>query len=159
MEVRLNVKIQAGDIYDYMLYHQYMSPAGLIGSGVGALLVVAFFMNKQFIFLLAGIIILLYLPWTLFLKSRQQALTNPAFQQEMEYILNETGLTIRQGEAEETQSWENMHKAVSTGRSIIVYTSPINATIIPKRCMVDSKMDVIRVISTHMPHKKVKIRE
>ncbi len=158
MEVRLTVKIQAGDIYDYMLYHQYTSPAGLIGSAVGALLVVAFFMNRQLIFLVAGVIILLYLPWTLFLKSRQQALTNPAFAQELEYILNDEGLSVRQGEAEETQSWENMYRAVSTGRSIIVYTSPINATIIPKRCMVDSKMDVIRVISTHMPPKKVKIR-
>lgn len=159
MEVQLDVKINAGDIYDYMLYHQYTGAAGLIGSSVGALLVVAFFMNKQWIFLIMGVIILLYLPWTLFLKSRQQALMNPAFKQELHYTLDEEGLTIRLGEETQTQKWTQMHKAVSTGRSIIVYTSPINATIIPKRCMVDSKMDVIRIISTHMEPKKVKIRE
>ena len=159
MEVRLKVKITASDIYDYMLYHQYNSAAGLIGSGVGALMVVAFFMNRHFIFLIAGVVILLYLPCSLFLKSRQQALLNPVFQQELEYILNEDGLTIKQGEAEESQGWDNMHKAVSTSKSIIIYTSPINATIIPKRCMEDFKMDVIRVISVNMPPKKVKIKE
>ena len=84
---------------------------------------------------------------------------NPVFKQEMEYVLNDAGLTICQGEAEETQSWDNMHKAISTGRSIIIYTSPINATIIPKRYMEDFKMDVIRVISVNMPAKKVKIKE
>ena len=158
MEVQLDVKINAGDIYDYMLYHQYTSPAGLIGSGVGALLIVAFFMNSQWIFLIAGLIIFLYLPWTLFLKSRQQALTNPTFKKELHYMLNEEGLTVSQGEEKQMQEWSDMHKVVSTGRSIIVYTSPVNATIIPKRCMMDSKMNVIQVISTHMPPKKVKIR-
>lgn len=159
MEVKLNVKINAGDIYDYMLFHQYTSAPGLIGSSVGALLVVAFFMNRQWIFLIAGVIILLYLPWTLFIKSRQQALLNPAFKQELQYILNDEGLSVSQGEEMQTQKWEDMHKAVSTGRSIIIYTSPINATIIPRRCMTDCRTDVIHVISTHMPPKKVKIRQ
>lgn len=159
MEVKLTAKINAQDIYDYMMYHQYTSPAGVIGSGVGALLIVAFFLDHQWIFLIAGAIILLYLPWTLFLKSRQQALTNPVFKQELQYVLNEDGLTISQGEESQTQKWEDMYKAVSTGRSIIVYTSPINATILPKRCMGDLRSGVIQIISTYMPAKKVKIRQ
>ena len=56
------------------------------------------------------------------------------------------------------QDWENMVKAVSTSRSIIVYTSKVNATILPKRVMGDKKTDVIEIISTHMPPKKVRIR-
>ena len=51
-----------------------------------------------------------------------------------------------------------MHKAVSTGRSIILYTSRVNATIFPKRQLGDQKMAVVEMISTHMPPAKVKIR-
>jgi hypothetical protein len=51
-----------------------------------------------------------------------------------------------------------MVKAVSTGHSIIVYTSRVNATIFPNRETKDKRMDVIRMISTHMPPKKVRIR-
>lgn len=159
MEVELKVKIDAGDIYDYLLYHQYTSAAGLIGSGVGALLVVSAFLTDTWYFLLAGAIILLYLPWTLFLKSRQQAAKNPAFKEEMTYVLNDEGLTVKVGEESATCPWDNMFKAVSTGKSIILYTSRINATIIPKRFMEDRKMDVIGAISTHMPPQKVKIKE
>lgn len=158
MEVKLKVKINAGDLYDYMLQHTYSSASGVIGSGVGALLIVAFFMEMQPLFLIAGLVILLYLPWTLFLKSRQQALTNPVFKEELEYTLNEEGLTVAQGENSQSQEWDGLFKATSTGRSLILYTSPVNATILPRRYLEESKGQVIEIISTHMPPKKVKIR-
>ncbi len=159
MEVSLKVKINAGDIYDYLLYHTYTSAAGLIGSCVGALLVVSAFLTNTWYFLIAGIIILAYLPWTLFIKSRQQAQSNAAFKQEMTYTFNEEGLTVSVGEENASCKWEDMFKAVSTSKSIILYTSRVNATIIPRRHMGDKKSDLIQVISTHMPPGKVKIKE
>ena len=101
---------------------------------------------------------LLYLPWTLFLKSRSQILGNPAFQEPLQYLLDQEGLTITQGEQQEKMAWEDMYKAVSTARSIILYTSRVNATIFPKRQLGDSRTAVIEMISTHMPPAKVKIR-
>ena len=68
MEVEFDVKITPGALYDYMLFHTYTSASGLIGSAVGALLVVGFFMGAGVIFLIAGAVILAYLPWTLFIK-------------------------------------------------------------------------------------------
>lgn len=156
--LELTVKIEAGDLYDYMLRHSYNSPAGILGSTFGALLVLFALATKQWIFLVLGVVMLLYLPWTLFIKSRSQILSNAFFQEPLHYTLDEEGLTVSQGEAEEKMAWEDMYKAVSTGRSIILYTSHINATIFPKRQLGDQKMAVIEMISTHMPPKKVKIR-
>ena len=85
-------------------------------------------------------------------------LSNPVFQEPLRYILYEEGLTVAQGEAREQMAWEDMYRAVSTGRSIILYTSRINATIFPKRQLGDRKAAVIEMISTHMPPAKVKIR-
>lgn len=157
--VELDVKISAADLYDYMLMHTYNSASGLLGSGVGAVMVVAALSTKQWLFLIGGIILLLYLPWTLFIKSRQQALSNPAFKQPLHYVLDENGLTVSQGETSGTIAWDNMVKAVSTSKSIILYTSRVNATIFPKSQMGDKKAAVIEMISIHMPPKKVKIRE
>ena len=156
--LNLTVKIEAGDLYDYMLMHSYNSPAGVVGSTFGAILILFAIMTEQWIFLVLGVVMLLYLPWTLFIKSRRQILSNPSFQEPLDYILDEEGLTVSQGEAMEKMAWEDMHKAVSTGRSIILYTSPVNATLFPKRQLGDQKMAVIEMISTHMPPKKVKIR-
>lgn len=156
--INLTVKIEAGDLYDYMLMHSYNSPAGIIGSTFGGVLIVFAFATTQWLFAVLGLVMLLYLPWSLFLKSRQQALTNPAFQEPLQYRLDEEGLTVSQGEARENMPWENMYKAVSTGRSIILYTSPVNATIFPRKQLGEDKVAVIEMISTHMPPKKVKIR-
>lgn len=158
MEVEFDVKVTPGVLYDYMLYHTYTSASGLIGAVVGALLVVAFFMGNSVLCLIAGIVILAYLPWTLFIKSRQQYLANPAFKNPLHYRLTEEGMEVSQNGEVQSQKWTEMHKAVSTPKSLIVYTSPVNASIFPKKDLGEKALLVIEAISTHMPPKKVKIR-
>lgn len=156
--VELEVKIEAKDLYDYMLLHTYSSASGVMGSAAGAILVLLAIATERWVFVLFGALLLVYLPVSLYGKSRRQILHNPSFQQPLHYLLDEEGLTISQGEERVEYPWENLYKAVSTGRSIILYTSPVNATLFPKRQMEEKTGDVIRMISTHMPPKKVKIR-
>lgn len=155
--VELDIRIKSGDLYDFMLMHNYSKAPGLIGSTLGALMIVTGIYMQYWLFLIAGIVVLLYLPWVLLIKSSQQAMT-PVFKEPLHYVLDENGITVSQGEATTTQGWDDMVKAVSTGRSIIVYTSRVNATIFPKNQMGDRKTSVIEIISTHMPPAKVKIR-
>ena len=156
--IELDVKIEAGDLYDYMLMHTYSSAAGVLGSAVGALLILLALGTGRWAFIVLGVILLLYLPWTLFIKSRRQVLSNPSFKKPLHYVLDDAGISISQGEESIQYPWEELYKAVSTGRSIIVYTSRVNATIFPKKQMEDKRTDVIEMISAHMPPNKVKIR-
>ena len=156
--VELDVKITSGDLYDFLLRHSYNSVSGLLGAVMGALGVIVGISRQYWIYVILGVVILLYLPWTLFIKSRQQAANNPVFKEPLHYVLDENGITISQGDSFACQKWEDCLKAVSTGRSIIVYTAKNNATIFPKSQMQDKTTDVIEMISTHMPPAKVKIR-
>lgn len=156
--VEVTVKITAGDLYDYMLMHTYNGASGILGSAFGAVLVVYALATRQWLFVVLGIVLLLYLPWTLFIKSRRQSL-NPTFQEPLHYVLDAEGLTVSQGEVSSQMAWADMYKAASTSKSIILYTSPVNATIFPKRDMGDKTAAVIGMISTHMPPAKVKIRQ
>ncbi len=158
MEIEFDVNMTSGDLFDYMLHHTYTSPSGLIGAVAGALMVVAGAYGAGVLCLIAGLVILLYLPITLFLKSKQQFLANPAFKKPLHYKLTEEGIEVSQGEEVQGQKWEDMHKAISTTKSLIVYTTPVNATIFPKRDLGEQASAVIGIISTHMPPKKVKIR-
>ena len=158
MEIEFDVKIDAGVLYDYMLHHTYNSAAGILGTVVGALMIIAFSMGRGVLFLIAGIVVLAYLPWTLFIKSRQQALMTPAFKKPLHYKLDDEGITVSQDDSEEKQEWGQIYKAVSTGKSIIVYTSKVNASIFPKKDLGENRAKVIEIISTHMPPSKVKIR-
>lgn len=157
--IEFDVHMKAGDLYDYMLKHTYSGFSGLFGSLVGAIMIVGGIYVTTPLMIIAGVILLLYLPWTLFLKSRQQMLSNPAFKEPLHYVLDDEGIHVSQKDTTQMQEWGNIVKAVSTGRSLIVYTSPMNACIFPKRDLGDYTAQVIQVISTHLPAKKVKIKQ
>lgn len=156
--IELDIKITAKDLYNYMMAHSYSTPSGIIGSCFGALMVIIGVMTKMWIYLIGGAVLLLYLPWNLSIKSKQQALINPAFKEPLHYVLDENGITVSQGEQTQSQEWENMYKATSTTQSIIVYTTKVNATIFPKSQVGEQLPALIEIISTHMPPEKVKIR-
>jgi len=158
MELEFDVKITSGAMYDYLLQHTYTSFSGMLGTLVGALFIVLFFCTKYPIYLIAGIIMIAYLPYTLFIRAGKQVIDTPAFKNPLHYRMTDEGIFVSQGETEETQSWEKCYKAVSTSKSIILYTSKNTASIFPKKDLGEKKDALIQMISTHMPPNKVKIR-
>lgn len=157
MEIEFDVKIDSGVLYDYMLHHTFTGGAGVLGSAVGALGIVAFFMNGYPLYLILGVVILFYQPVALYLRAKRQSL-NPVFKQPLHYKMNEEGVSVCQRETEQFQKWEDMYKAVSTGRSLILYTNRVNASIFPRKDLGERQTDVIAMISRNMPPKKVQIR-
>lgn len=157
-QLEFDIKITSGDLFDYMLRHTYHSAQGLLGTCVGVLAIFMFLNNFQPLYLIMGIVIILYLPWTLYLKSGQQAQNNPVFKEPLHYVFDEEGITVCQGEVSEKQNWKDMHRAVATGRSIIVYTNRVNACIFPRKQLGGMEQQVLAYISTHMEPKKVNIR-
>lgn len=158
MELEIDVKVTSSDLYDYLLYHTYTGLSGMLGTLVGVFLIMAFIATQYFIYLIAGMVLIAYMPCSLFLRAKQQVVNNPVFKEPLHYKMTEEGISVSQGESEETQSWESCVKAVSTGRSIILYTSRTTASIFPKRDLGEKKEALIQVISAYMPPKKVKIR-
>ena len=77
----------------------------------------------------------------------------------LHYKMTEEGVEVSQGEEVQSQKWEDMYKAVSTPRSLILYTSPVNASVFPRKDLGEKTFGVIQIISAHMPPKKVKIRQ
>lgn len=158
MELEFDVKVTSGALYDYLLYHTYTSFSGMLGTLVGVIFIIVFAATRYVIYLIAGIVLIAYLPCTLYLRAKQQVVNNPAFKEPLHYKMTDEGVSVSQGESEESQSWDSCVKAVSTGRSIILYTSKATASIFPKNDLGDKQEALIRMISTHMPPKKVKIR-
>lgn len=158
MELEVDVKVTSSELYDYLLYHTYTGFSGMLGTLVGAFLIMAFISTGYFIYLIAGVVLIAYMPCSLFLKAKQQVMNNPVFKKPLHYKMTEEGISVSQDGNEETQSWESCVKAVSTAKSIILYTSKTTASIFPKRDLGDKKEALIQMISTHMSPKRVKIR-
>lgn len=158
MELEFDVKMDAGVLYDYMLRHTYSSFQGVLGTGVGAMMLIGYVVTGYVVWLIGGVVLLLYLPWTLWLKSKQQMINTPAFKEPLHYKLTQDGIEISQNEIKEFQKWEDLVKATSTGKSIILYTSKVKASIFPRKDLKEKESLVIEMISTHMPPERVKIK-
>jgi hypothetical protein len=157
--LELNVKIGSKDLYDYALKHSYSNSSGLIGSCLGALSIVLAFHKGEWAFLVFGIFIMLYLPVSLYIRTKKEAQNNPEYQKEVRAHFDEKGMTIKRGSVKKSYRWEELPLAVSTSRSIIVYTAKNQAMIFPKQQLGDKKAGLIEVISKHMAPSKVKIKE
>jgi len=158
MKIEFDVNMTTSKMYDYMLYHTFRSFSGILGEIVGILLIACFFVTYKWPYLLAGIIVVLYLPVALYMNAKKQVSLNPVFKQKLHYTLDDEGITITGGEDSDSQKWSDMHKAVSSSKSIIIYTNKINACILPKADLGDKLPDVIKMISTHMEPSRVAIR-
>lgn len=158
MELEFDVKMTPVAMYDYLMHHTYSGMSGIIGAIAGAFCIMIFLANRYVIYLIAGVVILAYLPIALLLRAHQQVQGTPVFKKPLHYKLTEEGISVSQDDSEEMQSWEACFKAVSTRSSIILYTSKTTASIFPKKDLGEKKEALIRIISTHMPPSKVKIR-
>ena len=62
MKCEFDVRMTTSALYDYNMHHAYTSASGLLGTMVGILLIIGFFMNTDYLpMLVAGLIILLYI--------------------------------------------------------------------------------------------------
>lgn len=155
----IDVQIKASDLYDYSLRHSYTSLGGLLSTIVGVLMIYAYFAkNASPLYLIFGLIVVFYIPINLFLMSRQQAMQE-TFQKPLHYAFYENGMEVSQNDLKEMIGWDYIVKAVATSKSIIVYTGKNRASIFPRRDLQPDATALIRILSTHVDPKKMKIKQ
>ncbi len=155
-EVNMNSRI----LYDYLINHAYSGASGIIGSCFGTLGIIVFirYGSQALIYLILGILLILYLPVSLRLKASQMMNLVESFKKPLGYVLDEKGITVSQGDETQSIEWDKCTKAVSTKVSIVLYTGKNNASIFPRKQLEDKLPALISVIAENMEPSKVKIK-
>ena len=154
MSVKFEVKMTDKIMYDFLLYHTYTHMSGLLGAMIGVLALgmgINYMLSGDSMAAMPAFILA-----ALFLVVTPVSLKGKAKTQVQR--LSEEGVTVRQGELEETNKWEDFSKAVSTNRAVILYVTRMRALIFPRESMEEQYEAAVKMISTHMPPKNVKIR-
>lgn len=165
MPIKFEVKMTEKYMFDFMLYHNYTSMSGLMSAIAGVLCFAVFAQNalkgdiqSSLVWLMCAIIFLVFSPYTMKTRAKAQVQNTEMFQRPLEYEFIEEGIIIRQEELEAVNEWSEFTKAVSTQKSVILYLGRVRALILPKECMGEQYGEVLKMIHTHMPSAKVKIR-
>lgn len=156
--ITFQVKMSAKILYDYLLNHAYTGSSGIIGTCFGVVGILFFLRTSYPLYLIIGIMLILYLPYTLWTQAARTMTVNEAYKLPLTYTLDSKGITVSQGEVSETASWDQCTKAVSTKMSIVVYTGKKNAFVFPRAQLLDKLTPMLSVIAENMDPKKVKIR-
>ncbi len=158
MEVSFDVKMTTSKLYDFNLQHSYKKPVSLIASALGVVFIIMFVGYMKWYYLAAGLLLILYLPVSLFRSSFMKMQMVEFFKEPVSYVLNDEGITVKAQGEEQTVPWDACTKACNTRQSYFVYTGRNSAFIFPKADMGDKTSDVLQMISTHMDPKNVKIK-
>lgn len=159
--VETDIKLTVGDLYDYNLRHSYTKISTLLATVVGiAGIAVGLYWRQQYWMMMVaiGALLVLYMPITLFVKSSQTIALSPVMKKPVHYLMNEEGITVTLDGQSQTLPWSGVVKAVSTGRSIIIYTSKNSASVFPRKQLGEALPALIQTIATNVDPKKNKIR-
>ncbi len=160
--ITFDTKITSDDMYRFNMHHAYTSSQGIISILVGAIAIAASVMTFGRVttfytvaYFVLGIAFLVYIPCTLKLKSKAQMVSSAALSSTFHYCLEEDGLKVtldmdvtpgEDGQVPENTAklpWNNVYKVVTTKKQLLIYSSRVNAYIIP-RSAVEGQIPEIR---------------
>ena len=148
-------------MYRFLMYHMYHSFQGIFSSvaGLGILTLFLLFRDssQSWIYLLFGILFLVYEPWSLYTRAVKQVKLNSVFKKPLKYSVTDAGITVTQDETVNEAAWENIQKVRETGKSIYVYTSIRNAFIWEKSQMGTETGPAKQLLSEHVDLKNRKL--
>ena len=165
MSVKFDVKMTKEAMFDFMLYTSLTSITGILGIVAGGLLLMvgikqllAGEIGRAATYFMFAAIFLVINPVNMKIRAGEQVKRTPMFQKPLTYELDENGVKVTQDDQSAENSWDDFRKVISTNKSIIMFVTKKRAIIFPKESLGEQYAEVVRVISAHVPAKKVNIR-
>ncbi|MCI8446870.1 MAG: YcxB family protein [Eubacterium sp.] len=165
MKTEFDIQLQPKDMYRYNLYHAYTSASGYVAiaaAGIALWGAVKTWgevsLSYSFLYIALGILFLVYTPGVLYLRSKQQVLGSPVLKGVLHYVIDDTGVTTSQGEANSVLTWDQVYRVVATKHNILVCINPQNAFIIPRAQVVQEYEAIRQIAQAHLETYRFKMK-
>ncbi len=164
--ISFSTKVSEQDLYRYNIHHAYTSSQGIFSIVISLLLVVVWGMRfntlsslYQILYPLVAILFCLYIPMTLRLRSKNQ-MTQEVFKYPLQYELTEDGVLVSSPAAEEPAElpWSYVYKVSRWKEYLLIYSSRVNAYIIPVADIETQYDSIIDFIKNHIEDYKFSIK-
>lgn len=166
MKTEFDIQLRPVDMYRFNLYHTYTTASGYLAILIAVIAIAAAFrkwgeasLSQTVMYLAFGMILLVYTPLTLYLRSKQQVLSSPVFKNVLHYTIDDTGITTSQGEMSSTLEWSAVYRVVATKHNILVCINPRNAFIIPRAQVVQEYSMIRKIAQKHLETYRFKMKE
>lgn len=165
MKTEFDIQLHTIDMYRYNLYHTYTTASGYLAILISFIAFAAAVrkwgevsLSQSVLYVALGVILLVYTPLTLYLRSKQQVQGSMVFKNVLHYTIDDTGVTTSQGEMSSTLLWEQVYRVVATKHNILVCINPRNAFIIPKEQVMQEYNTIRQIAQKHLEKYRFKMK-
>ena len=164
MSAEFEVTVTQQDMFQFNIYHAYHGVQGILATMVGiwVLITAGITFGKvspmyTVLYLILGIVFLVYVPANLYLRSKHQIKSSETLQHALHYKIDEAGVHVSQGEQTADLEWKQIYKMVSNKNQLLIYSSRVNAYIIPKEAVKEQYQTIVGLAVNHLEGFRLKL--
>lgn len=164
MSAEFEVIISDKDMFRFNVYHAYHGFQGVIATlaGIWVLVMAGLTFGKveilyTILYTILGIVFLVYVPGSLYLRSKQQMSSSEVLKRALNYKIDDTGVHVSQGDQTADLEWKQIYKMVSNKNQILIYSSRVNAYIIPKEAVLEQYQTIVGLAVNHLEGFRLKL--
>lgn len=154
----LKIKLSAKDLFRFSLVHSYQGQSGIFTVFcilVGFMMIFRGAAQSSAYYALMGVLIIvlfvLVTPFTLYMKAKKQAATNPMYKTETVYDLQEDGIHVTIDDQNGKIPWDQIFKIRHSRGMYILYTGKQSAFIFPDEVLGSRKDEIMNYVYDHVP--------
>uniref|UniRef100_UPI004056D3F5 YcxB family protein n=1 Tax=Agathobacter sp. TaxID=2021311 RepID=UPI004056D3F5 len=165
MKVEFDVNLDQTHIFKFNMYQTYKSTQGMLSLVLPAIIFFRLYMNYEsmgmdqiLINLGLGILFLVYVPISLWLRAKKALKKNSVLASTLHFAFTEQSICVTQGEDKAEFKWENIYRMVSTKNLVLIYTNRVNAYVIPKLQMGMEYVKLAELAKSQLDKSRVRLR-
>ena len=165
MDIEFDITLTPKDMYRFNMYQTYTGFQGWFSVIISVFLFVVAGLTfgevtgtRTLLYVLLGILFLIYMPVTLYLRSKHNIAVSEVLKHPLHFTVGEKGFTVSQKEESAELPWEQIYKMVGTKSNVLVYSSRINAYIIPRAQLGDKYADLAELGKEKLPKYRIKMK-
>lgn len=162
--IEFDVKLTDKDMYRFNMYHAYTGFQGIFATVIGIAVFVVAIMTAgkvertyTLLYLGFGIVFLIYMPVSLLMRSKRQMLTSEVLKDTLHFKLDDAGVHVSQKGQTGDLPWNQIYKMVSTKSNLLIYSSRINAYVVPKHFIEEQYGEISKLASEKLESFQIKL--
>ena len=165
MKLEFDVKVTEKDLYSFNIEQAYKGSQGVISLLFAVLLAAAAVLSAQkgntgyvVLYIIVGILVLLYVPFSLKSRVRMIMKTNEVFSKPLHFEIDEKSINVSQGEEMAQLLWEQVYRFVANDKRILIFSNRKNAYILSKEQLGDSYEPLKELAGSTLEKYRLKIK-
>lgn len=165
MKIEFDVKLSVKDLYLFNMYQAYKGMQGILSLVLPVVIFICVGYNWEnvsrqtsILNIGIGILFLIYIPISLWLRSAKVIKTNEVLSKPLHYEFSPEKIRVTQGEESAEFEWENIYRMVTVRGLVLIYTNRIHAYIISKK-QIETEYDALaKLAKSKLEKHRVKMK-